>query len=141
MLQLRILCVGRKANDPLLSAAEDYLARLKRYARADLVRLREGTVASEAKSILAKVEPQDLVVALDERGATVTTRQLSDTLRGWSANAIPPVMSIGKSWVNAARPMPSTLPARRSRGVAALIIISMIRFAFSSTTPWAIHVP
>ena len=53
----------------------------------------------------------------------------------------PPVMSIGKSWVNAASPMPSTFPARRSRGVAALIMISMIRFAFSSTTPWAIHVP
>lgn len=72
----RVLCVGRRAQDPFLDAAEAYLARLARYARVDLVRLRDATPAVEAEQMVAKTPADAAVLALDERGTGWRTAEL-----------------------------------------------------------------
>lgn len=76
----RIVCVGRRANDPFLEAADGYLARLGRYAQVELVRLRDGTSEREAAQMLEKTPAGAAVLALDERGHHWSTQQLSDYL-------------------------------------------------------------
>ncbi len=61
--------------------------------------------------------------------------------RSCENSPMPPISSTGRSWVNPASPMPTTLPNISSVGRAALIMISMIRELFSSTTPCATHRP
>ena len=49
MPQLRILCIGRNAKDPLLQSADTYLQRLAKFTKAELLRLKEGTLDFEQK--------------------------------------------------------------------------------------------
>jgi 23S rRNA (pseudouridine1915-N3)-methyltransferase len=80
MLAYRILCPGRRATDPLLVAAQDYGERLKRYAKFELVRLKESDPVGEAALMLSHLAPTDYVIALDERGSQPTTMALHDQL-------------------------------------------------------------
>ncbi len=73
--------MGRRARDPLIEAAESYLERLNRYARAELLLVRDADRAAEGRALLAKTRDTDYVVALDERGEAFTTRELVERLR------------------------------------------------------------
>ena len=82
-MKYRLLCVGRKAQDPLLSAAEVYLKRLDLYAKTQLVRLREGGLVSEGAALLDHLDAADYVVALDERGAQYSTVEWVQRIERW----------------------------------------------------------
>jgi 23S rRNA (pseudouridine1915-N3)-methyltransferase len=84
-VKYRVLCIGRRARDPLLDAADDYLARLQHYCGTTLVRLREGTMASEAGELLGRITPRDHVVVLDERGKQHSTYDLQGRVTAWQA--------------------------------------------------------
>lgn len=83
MLRYRLVCVGRRAKDPLLDAADDYLHRLGRYAKVELTRIKDSQPAAEAREIAAKLHRDDHVVVLDERGEQLTTRQLAGRVEAW----------------------------------------------------------
>jgi 23S rRNA (pseudouridine1915-N3)-methyltransferase len=83
MLQLRILCAGRRAQDPLLDAADEYVKRLERFAKIELMRVREGDKQSEGKAMSALLRDGDWLVALDERGKQVTSRALAQSVAVW----------------------------------------------------------
>jgi 23S rRNA (pseudouridine1915-N3)-methyltransferase len=67
-----------------LEAADDYLDRLSHYARAELIRLREGTMAEEAEQLLGRITPRERVIVLDERGENITTERLVARIGRWS---------------------------------------------------------
>ena len=83
MASLRLICIGRKARDPLLESATTYQERLIRSTKFDLVRLKEGTMESEGEAILQKLDNRDWLVALDERGEALTTMALHDQWNRW----------------------------------------------------------
>ena len=58
MPQLRILCIGRNAKDPLLQSADTYLQRLAKFTKAELLRLKEGTLDFEQKQFESKLIPK-----------------------------------------------------------------------------------
>jgi 23S rRNA (pseudouridine1915-N3)-methyltransferase len=85
-LQYRIVYVGRRAQDPLVQAATDYLGRLGKYVQLRTHRIREvGDPQAEGREILSCLRqgPSGLTVALDERGATWTTVALASKITGW----------------------------------------------------------
>ncbi len=83
-MRYRVVCVGRKARDPLLEAADDYLGRLSRYVPTELLRLREGSIDSERKELLKVLGKGGRVVALDERGKEATTTELARRLESYA---------------------------------------------------------
>lgn len=88
MPQLRILCIGRNAKDPLLQSADTYLHRLSKFTKVELLRLREGSLDFEQKQFDSKLTAGELIIALDERGLEQTTRQLSGQLAKWDLQSI-----------------------------------------------------
>jgi 23S rRNA (pseudouridine1915-N3)-methyltransferase len=59
-------------------AVEEYAARLSHYADFELVELPSGrSKAAEATAILTKAKPKDWLVALDERGTSLSSMALS----------------------------------------------------------------
>jgi 23S rRNA (pseudouridine1915-N3)-methyltransferase len=83
-MKIRIVCVGRKAHDPLLVSAEEYLKRLTRYTSVELVRVKEGRSPEEESLRVQEVlSPQEHIVVLDEKGKMLTSMQCADTLRAW----------------------------------------------------------
>lgn len=78
-----LLCVGRRAQDPLLAATEAYAKRIKHYATFELLRVRDSDIQKEAQDLKQHVRPTDYVVALDERGQMLTTEQMYATVSAW----------------------------------------------------------
>lgn len=83
-MKYRLILVGRRAQDPLVLALEDYSARLGRYLPTEIVRLRESTPTAEAELMLRRVTRDDFVVALDPRGQVLSTEQMVTASRSWS---------------------------------------------------------
>ena len=88
MLKLRIVCVGRRARDPLLDAADRYLERLTRFARASIERVREGTIDSERDAIAARLKGSGRIIALDEHGKQSTSQQVATQLAQWERDGV-----------------------------------------------------
>lgn len=80
-MRYRILCVGRRARDPLLDAADDYLKRLNHFVPAELHRIRPEAGADR---LVGALGPKDHVVALDPRGRELDTPALVERVRAWS---------------------------------------------------------
>jgi 23S rRNA (pseudouridine1915-N3)-methyltransferase len=82
-MRVRVVCIGRRARDPLLEAADDYLQRLTRYVDIELVRLKESGLNDEKSAIASRLRPNDRLVVMDERGEQVTTIDLANRLKRW----------------------------------------------------------
>lgn len=87
-MRYRLLCIGRKANDPLLAAAEDYASRLSRFVPTEVVRLREGSATSERDELLRRLTSDDFVFALDEHGTELDTVSLANRLGGLAGRGV-----------------------------------------------------
>ena len=87
-MRIRIVAIGRLRAGPEASLIDDYLTRYERTGRSlglDMVQVeefeaRKGGQAEEAALLLKSLERSDFVVALDERGKTMTSPQLADRI-------------------------------------------------------------
>jgi 23S rRNA (pseudouridine1915-N3)-methyltransferase len=103
-MRLTLLAVGDKLPAWAESATAEYLKRMPREARVALVTVKPekrsgqssaGLKAAEATRLLARLPPAGRLVALDEHGRQVDTRELADMLAGWMASGIDTVLVIG----------------------------------------------
>ena len=87
-LKVRVVSVGRDRSGLFAPAVDQYAGRLRHYAAFELIELteagRRGAGASksqEARLILERLGERDWLVALDERGAAVSSLELSQYLQ------------------------------------------------------------
>jgi 23S rRNA (pseudouridine1915-N3)-methyltransferase len=124
-VKIRLLSVG-KDKGPTAELAEDYAERIRRVADLEVLELRAGDPAREAEALLAKVRGE--LWALDERGALMTSRQLSARLGSLRDSAQALTLCVGGDEGLAAEVRegaklvwslsPLTLPHRLARVVA-----------------------
>ncbi len=104
-MRLRILAVGRDRSGLYAPAVAEYEGRIRRCARFELVEVPEarkhaGTPRAkeeEGAALLAKLDPREQVVALDERGREHTSVELAGRLRAWTEAARDVALVIGGS--------------------------------------------
>jgi 23S rRNA (pseudouridine1915-N3)-methyltransferase len=76
-MRVRILAVGTRMPEWVTTAYEDYTRRMRKDMRVDLEEIPVGRVkADEEKRLLERIG-DDYLVALDERGKSLTTLQLA----------------------------------------------------------------
>jgi 23S rRNA (pseudouridine1915-N3)-methyltransferase len=79
-MRVRILAVGTRMPEWVTQAYEEYVRRMRKDMRVDLEEIPVGRVkADEAKRLLDRIG-DDYLVALDERGKSLTTLQLASWL-------------------------------------------------------------
>ena len=79
-MRVRILAVGTRMPEWVTAAYEDYTRRMRKDMRVDLEEIPVGRVkADEEKRLLERIG-DDYLVALDERGKSLTTLQLASWL-------------------------------------------------------------
>ncbi len=85
-MKLRIVWVGKTKTSAIRDLIEDYLGRLKRFTRTEVVELRdrndvgkqtETIIEKEGEEILSRIESDPFVVALDERGCEMSSVELA----------------------------------------------------------------
>ncbi len=92
-MRFLVLSVGHKMPEWVSAGFNEYARRMPREARIDLVEIKPEPrttgkrapqlLEAEAQRILAALPQGALRIALDERGATWTTRQFADRMREW----------------------------------------------------------
>jgi 23S rRNA (pseudouridine1915-N3)-methyltransferase len=89
-MKLRVLAVGTRMPGWVREACDEYLRRLSAALPVSVTQLPPGprpagsparaAIEAEGKKLLAALRPHDFVVALDERGAEMSTRELANWL-------------------------------------------------------------
>ncbi len=92
-MKLLILAVGNKMPSWITEGFNEYAKRMPREAKIELIEIKpeprtSGKTApqimeAEAQRIRAALPAGALCIALDERGATPTTKQLSQQMQDW----------------------------------------------------------
>ena len=92
-MKLYVIAVGNKMPEWITSGFSEYAKRMPREARIELIELKPESRTSgkttaqimeaEAQRILAALPQNALRVALDEHGATPTTKQLAAQMQHW----------------------------------------------------------
>ena len=86
-MRVRLIAVGSRMPKWVREAYEDYITRLASGLKVTLVEIEPGqrtagrppqkAMGAEGQKLLAALRKDDYVVALDERGAEMTTRELA----------------------------------------------------------------
>ena len=103
-MKLRIISVGHKMPGWVEDACAEYTKRMPRDASAEIIDIKPEKRAAgnstdniqliEAKRIIEAVG-KDMLIALDERGAEVTTLQLADRFKAWQTSGRDIALVIG----------------------------------------------
>lgn len=110
-MRLRILAVGKLKEDYLRAAAADYLARIKPYAQIEVVEVQglpdpvqpspaavERVKDEEASALLGRLQPGEILVALDPKGRALTSEGLAHFLRKHGESGSRLALAVGGSW-------------------------------------------
>jgi 23S rRNA (pseudouridine1915-N3)-methyltransferase len=91
-MRVRLIAVGSRMPKWVREAYEDYITRLGSGLKVTLTEIEPGprsasrppqkAMETEAQRLLAALRKDDYVIALDERGAEMTTRELAAWLKG-----------------------------------------------------------
>ena len=76
-MRVRILAVGTRMPEWVTTAYEDYTRRMRKDMRVDLEEIPVGRVKADEEERLLQRIGDDYLVALDERGKSLTTLQLA----------------------------------------------------------------
>jgi len=82
---IRIVAVGRMKDRRLAALLEDYVKRIRPLAPVEVVELKDTGPEREGREMVTRLgskHGKELVVALDERGDSVSSRELSTLLGG-----------------------------------------------------------
>ncbi len=92
-MKIKLLSVGHKMPAWVSDAFNIYNDRLPKPQQIELIELpptpnaralnRSQTTEQEANALLSKTQPGERLIAFDERGRAVTTREWADALADW----------------------------------------------------------
>lgn len=95
-MKVTILSVGHKMPAWIQEGFGEYARRMPPEIRLELVELKPGkSKADEGKALLAAVPGGAALLALDERGRSVTTQGLAVMLAEWMRDGAHPCFAIG----------------------------------------------
>ncbi|HEX8757646.1 MAG TPA: 23S rRNA (pseudouridine(1915)-N(3))-methyltransferase RlmH [Steroidobacteraceae bacterium] len=91
-MRARVIAVGTRPPSWVREAYDDYTRRLGARLKLTLLEIEPGprsagqsprkAIETEARKLMAALRPEEWVVALDERGTQMSTRELADWLDG-----------------------------------------------------------
>ncbi len=85
-MKLRFVWVGKTKRGPIKELSEDYLARVGRFARVEVIELRDRDdagsdarkiIEKEGEDILSRTAGDPFVVVLDEKGSELSSHELA----------------------------------------------------------------
>lgn len=89
-MKLQIVFVGKTTEKYLLEGMDDFINRLSRYVavtvdvvKASTIKEVKKAMEEEEGNILARLQPGDFLVILDENGSEMTSRHLAVKIQKW----------------------------------------------------------
>lgn len=80
---MKIICVGKLKEEYLTNACNEYLKRLSKYTKLDIIELKDSDIKSESELILKNINDKDFVVTLELEGKMLDSPTLSKKIDEW----------------------------------------------------------
>ena len=77
---IRIVCVGKIKENYLAEMIHDYLLRINKYHRTEIVEVKDSNPETEAGLIIKQIPKQSFNVVMDIDGINLNSEQLSAVL-------------------------------------------------------------
>lgn len=91
---IRIVAVGKCKEKALVACIQEYVKRLQPYCRFEIVEVQEqiapqsnsaaeneAVMLKEGRSLLARIQPDDYVIALDLHGTMISSEQFAEKMQ------------------------------------------------------------
>src|SRR5438093_13788677 len=93
-MRLRFIWPGKTKDEHMRALVKEYLKRLSRFARCEVIEVREGAAGDrsarekEARRIVEAIPERALAVLLDMKGQEWTSPELAEEIRRWENEAV-----------------------------------------------------
>ena len=77
---IKIVCVGKVKEKYLQDAIADYMKRLSKYHKVNIIELEDSNMEEESIRILKHVDNKDYVITLDIEGNMISSVELADKI-------------------------------------------------------------
>ena len=77
---IKIICIGKLKEQYLKDGINDYLNRINKYHKLEIIELLDSTIDKEKELILKNINPKDYIITLDIEGNNLSSTQLADKL-------------------------------------------------------------
>ena len=77
---IKIICVGKLKEKYLIDGVSDYLKRLRKYHKIELIELPDSNITSEGNEILKHLSSKDYIISLAIKGTELSSTELAEKL-------------------------------------------------------------
>ena len=77
---IKIICVGKLKEKYLIDGVNDYLTRLRKYHKIDLIELPDSNIEEEGNEILKHISNRDYVISLAIKGTQLSSPELAQKI-------------------------------------------------------------
>jgi len=77
---IKIICVGKLKEKYLTEGVNDYLIRLRKYHKIDIIELPDSNIDSEGNDILKHISTRDYIISLAIKGTQLSSLELADKI-------------------------------------------------------------
>ena len=77
---IKIICVGKLKEKYLIEGVNDYLTRLRKYHKIDLIELPDTNIDNEGNEILKYLSSKDYIISLAIKGTELSSTELAEKI-------------------------------------------------------------
>ena len=77
---IKIICVGKVKEKYLQEAINDYMKRLTKYHKIEIIEVEDSNIAQEKNRIIKYIDNKDYVITLDIEGSMLSSTELSQRI-------------------------------------------------------------
>ena len=94
---IRIICVGKLKEKYLIDLVNDYLSRLNKYHKTELIEVKDSDIIKESLLIEKQIDNRDFVITMDINGKKMNSIDFAKNIDSWIINNSRIVFIIGGS--------------------------------------------
>lgn len=77
---IKIICIGKLKEKYLIDGVNDYLTRIRKYHKIDLIELPDSNIDNEGNEILKHLSNKDFIISLAIKGREFSSIELADKI-------------------------------------------------------------
>ena len=77
---IKVICIGKLKENYLKEMIEDYVMRIRKYHKFEIIELKDSNIKDEGKEILKHINDKDTIISLAIEGQEKNTLEFKDML-------------------------------------------------------------
>ena len=77
---IKIICVGKIKEKFYRDAIDEYMKRLSKYHKVNIIEVNDSNIKNEAQEILKKIDNKDYIITMEIEGQQLSSKELSNLI-------------------------------------------------------------